>query len=455
MRLELVRVAVVWYDARGAHHREMGLDVSSLPHGALPKYLRTMLDSAQYGMRLQPFVDLNALPEWPKPDSATRRTRFIQHYMPKTEASPPVAQDPTSLAQVIERGDCDEAKGLYERAHKYSGAAFQIPDPFAGLRIAVLELAKLCDCGSLWMMVGCTEKRHIINIRVVSIRKLHDRTPVFVVLYGAACPDEDVQFVAWALARNAATPLNPGVAYLNSNQFMVHRLTVKLLLQMLQMNRSLVPPDLPIERKRLKENFAASVLGPVGPLYEIFFAGIQNRLLCATCRARSRKECSQCFAVVYCNEECQRKHWAVHRDDCIPRAAPGRWITVQASDLHSDPSRSGHLTNTVDLVQHPAADARRRAKPFVVKLWHPSCLVPYTPGCIRGYYRTMEMIDSRRSLVLSISDPRELLDILEQELIGPRIEYGGMRMYRWAKRTGTWTYDICVDRVPPAALSGW
>ncbi|KAH9934575.1 uncharacterized protein BXZ73DRAFT_100766 [Epithele typhae] len=434
----------------------MGVDVSSLPRGALPKYLRSVLDSTQYGMRLQPFVDLNALPEWPKPDSATCRTRFIQHYTPQTEASHTVAHDPTSLAQTIERGDGDQAKGLYERAHKYWAAAFPVPNPFVGLRIAVLELAKLCDCGSPWMMLVCgTEKRRIINIRVVSIRKLHDRTPVFVVLYGAVYPDDDGQFFAWALAQNSATPLNPGVAYLNSNQFVVHPLAVKLLLQLLQMNKNLVPPDLPIERKHHEETFVASVLGPVGPLYQLSTVGVQERLLCAACRARSGKECSQCFAVVYCNEECQRKHWAVHRDDCIPRTAPGRWITIQASALHSDPSRFESRMSIADLVQHPAAESRRRAKPFVVKLWHLWCQIPYTPGCLRSYYSSIEMIDSRRSLVLAISGPRELLDILEEELIGPRIEYGGNTMYRWAKRTGTWTYEICVDRVPPAALSGW
>ena len=45
----------------------------------------------------------------------------------------------------------------------------------------------------------------------------------------------------------------------------------------------------------------------------------QSQLWCAMCEkigAPSCNTCSGCGAVAYCNAECQKAHWAIHRPDC-------------------------------------------------------------------------------------------------------------------------------------------
>ncbi|EIW53186.1 uncharacterized protein TRAVEDRAFT_52321 [Trametes versicolor FP-101664 SS1] len=44
-------------------------------------------------------------------------------------------------------------------------------------------------------------------------------------------------------------------------------------------------------------------------------------------------------------------------------------------------------------------------------------------------------------------DPATFADLVA-EMAGPRGGYGGVKMYRWAKRTGDWELSICVDRKP-------
>ena len=36
------------------------------------------------------------------------------------------------------------------------------------------------------------------------------------------------------------------------------------------------------------------------------------------------------------------------------------------------------------------------------------------------------------------------------EMTGPRGGHEGLKMYRWARRTGDWEFSICLDRAPSA-----
>lgn len=41
---------------------------------------------------------------------------------------------------------------------------------------------------------------------------------------------------------------------------------------------------------------------------------------------------------------------------------------------------------------------------------------------------------------------------IQAEMRGPRGGYEGMKMYRWAKRTGDWELSVCLDRVPETGI---
>ena len=45
-------------------------------------------------------------------------------------------------------------------------------------------------------------------------------------------------------------------------------------------------------------------------------------------------------------------------------------------------------------------------------------------------------------------DDRKLFGEFYREMCGPRGGHGGLKMYRWAKRTGDWELSVCLDRAP-------
>ena len=62
----------------------------------------------------------------------------------------------------------------------------------------------------------------------------------------------------------------------------------------------------------------------------------------------------------------------------------------------------------------------------------------------------MMLYDRKRSFQLwwfRAQDPATF-DEFYAEMDGPRGGYGGLKMYRWAKRTGDWELSICLDREP-------
>lgn len=44
----------------------------------------------------------------------------------------------------------------------------------------------------------------------------------------------------------------------------------------------------------------------------------QTSLQCGYCQKYSKdiKKCSRCKLVLYCNQECQKKHWNLHKENC-------------------------------------------------------------------------------------------------------------------------------------------
>lgn len=50
--------------------------------------------------------------------------------------------------------------------------------------------------------------------------------------------------------------------------------------------------------------------------------------ICATCaESNAPKKCAKCKAVQYCNRECQRIHWFVHKKECNREVNNGSLLT--------------------------------------------------------------------------------------------------------------------------------
>ena len=45
-------------------------------------------------------------------------------------------------------------------------------------------------------------------------------------------------------------------------------------------------------------------------------------------------------------------------------------------------------------------------------------------------------------------DDTERFSAFLREMTRPRGGHGGLKMYRWARRTGDWEFSVCLDRAP-------
>ncbi|KAH9925058.1 uncharacterized protein BXZ73DRAFT_79161 [Epithele typhae] len=301
----------------------------TVPRHAQTAFLRAALDSAQYGFRVRPTFNLTALPEWPKPTPSLAQARRIQHYTRQLNDAH-ADEDPTSLAQAVERGPRKLSRDIYLCASKHSPrfSPAAATNPAISTRMALLEIAKLTDCGAPWIVLDSSKGwmvriRVSLDVQVVSVRKAHDRGPVFVLLYRVFGRHDAVvtEDSAWTIAqeRKALLPPEPST----ENRFSVHPTAMKLLLKLLRMNAAVVPADFPLQREATDEGYALSALQPMGHLDHRSLVWIEQRLSCEVCGRKPVKECTQCSLVAYCCKEssaatpgypeCQRKDWAVHR----------------------------------------------------------------------------------------------------------------------------------------------
>lgn len=103
-------------------------------------------------------------------------------------------------------------------------------------------------------------------------------------------------------------------------------------------------------------------------------------------------------------------------------------------------SRVTHIDHEAGAPPAPPNECGDR--PFLVKL---QLEVPGAPP------QSMMVYDRKRSLGLVYVHRRDddaLFTRLVEEMRGPRGGYGGLKMYRWARRSGEWELSVCVDRQP-------
>ncbi|KAI0649718.1 hypothetical protein C8Q79DRAFT_343079 [Trametes meyenii] len=407
----------------------------------LDKRLHSALDAAQEKERCAEILNRTGLPHWPlvKADELDSRARPV--------------------LDAVKRGNWNEARNN-SLSNLLGGPSTQpdlFTDPFMDLRQTVMSLANVLDQGMLWCTIQDPEReQHAINIRILDVYELDERTPAMVILYSHFSRENALEGARWVQDQVQKNPKNIGGIGMDIKATLLEQ---KLLLKLLSINTKLLPHGYTPKRGRYEEKYRATVVLPLGPLGPEAIGKLNNNTGCDVCGKHSGLRCGQCQSASYCGPTCQKADWPSHKQACRSLKG-GRWVKIpfraavpgtesmqqavinryttmtRAEDIPANSLSSGDSSS---LVPPPNTQGN---KPFLMKIQ----VGLYGPG-----RDTMMLYDRQRSFgqvwAVRMDGAATFADLVA-EMAGPRGGYGGVKMYRWAKRTGDWEFTICVDRQP-------
>ncbi|KAI0658124.1 hypothetical protein C8Q70DRAFT_1045837 [Cubamyces menziesii] len=423
----------------------MGIELpphTRIPDEDLEKRLRLALDAAQEKNRFSDALKTLDLPQWPliKADKIQSNSR--------------------PLLEAVRRGNWQEARqNQAAMALGASGAPAIFVDPFMDMRQTLMSLANALDNGFMWCLIQDPDLDvHAINIRFLRIYELDEKTPAMVLLYRPFNRSNAIEGARWAQRQAANNPQNVGGIGVNIKATLLEQ---KLLLKLLKMNAKLLPSDFTVERQPDEERFKVSVLLPLGPLGPEAIGKLNNNTGCIVCGKRAGMRCGQCQSASYCSAECQHADWQSHKQTCRSLKG-GRWIPVPfrtappgmegayitTINRYTSITRTSDLMNSITQTDSTVAPLNIHGeRPFLVKI--------QLTQTGYGRVRTMTVYDRQRSFgnvyIAQCDDPGSF-DKLLSELTGPRGGFGGVKMYRWARRVGDWEFSVCLDRPPEADI---
>ncbi|KAI8996668.1 hypothetical protein BD414DRAFT_434731 [Trametes punicea] len=419
--------------------QSMGIELpqnTKIPDDTLEKRLRAALDAAQEKSRFPSQLKPLELAPWPlaKADELNSRAR--------------------PLLDAVKRGNWQEALANYMRGRGACAAPELYVDPFMDLRQTVMSLANVLDQGLTWCTVQDPEReKHAINIRFLHVLELDEKTPAIVLLYRPFSQQNAIEGARWCQLQVEKNPRNVGGVGANVTATLLEQ---KLLLKLLSMNARLLPPDFKFEKQQYEEHYRASVLLPVGPLGFEAIGKLNSNTGCATCGEHAGRRCGQCQSVSYCSPECQRADWPSHKPTC-QAIKGGRWVKVPfraavpgMEGMHAALiNRFTNMTRPEDVLS--AVSPGDPSVPFPNVHGERLFLVKMQVGLAGAARDTIMVYDQQRSfgnVYVAREDGPALFSDLVGEMAGPRGGYGGVKMYRWANRTGDRELSVCVDRRP-------
>ncbi|KAI0372563.1 hypothetical protein BV20DRAFT_964170 [Pilatotrama ljubarskyi] len=421
----------------------MGVDIpktTSLQDDVLEKRLRAALDAAQEKYLFSDRFPLNTqdLREWP----------LLKADELRSNARP--------LLEAVRRGNLQEIRDR-SAANLLGGSG---PEeaygyPFINLRRTTMSLADVLDRGLTWCTIqDPVHKENAINIRFLQVYELDDTTPAIVLLYRAFSRDNfGREGARWCQHQMKSNPKNVPGAGVAIDATVLEQ---KLLLKLLGLNRKLLPPDYAPKKQRYEEQFRASVLLPLGPLGFEAINKLGGSTGCAICEERGRFRCKQCQSVWYCSADCQRADWPTHKQLCLSLKG-GRWckVTFRATPPGMEKMHISTINQYTDLTRMKGDSGSMTVgdpnKPFPNTHGDKPFLVKLQVGLGGPGLTGIMVYDRQRSfnqVYVTHWDNPVAFEELVEEMEGPRGGFGGLKMYRWAKRTGDWELSICVDRQP-------
>ncbi|RDX41978.1 hypothetical protein OH76DRAFT_1467037 [Lentinus brumalis] len=398
----------------------MGINLptsTKLSDDALEKRLREGLNASQNRENIPAPLNMSSTRPWPmlKPWDASASS---------SAQGRPVfnAVRRTSVQEMAEHAQALRAGQRYDPSPLYTNA-------FMDIRQTMMSIGHALDRGQRWCIIQDTKcETYALNIRFLSVLEIDDRTPAIVLLYRMHTAKDAIEGMQWGQHQYDKDPnsrVEGGISMITATP-----LEMKLLMKLLSMNAKLLPPDYKPERGPYEEKHKVSVLLPVGPLSFEALGSLNNDTGCAICEKERTSRCSQCQSVSYCGAECQKADWPEHKKACRSLKG-GRWCTI--------PFRTNYADNIL-------ADFMSRRSLFLVKI-----------QAGMGTETTMLIYDRNRTfkeVFFFLEDDPETHAAVLAEIRGPRGGYGGLKMYRWAKRTGDRQLSICLDR-PPTMPIAW
>ncbi|KAI0689810.1 hypothetical protein C8T65DRAFT_721316 [Cerioporus squamosus] len=274
-------------------------------------------------------------------------------------------------------------------------------NPFLALRGLLAGIGRSLDDGGTWCVIQAEDE----SSSVVSVLEVDKDVPAIVVLYRP-------------FIRGSSNAPAIGKAFIHINKSLVE---VKLLLLYLKLNASLVFADFPVDKKPNEARFKPSVLLPVAPLDFDALSKMAHNLGCSVCGKKAASRCAQCQSV--CTAEpvkCQRADWPEHKQSCKSLKG-GRWVPITFQAQLPIPSI-------------PGLDPKQ---------------MKYMSNMNKSGWAYMTIYDRKRSFQgFMLRKDNPAFDEFYMEMLGPRGGFEGMKMYRWAKRTGDWELTVCLDRQP-------
>ncbi|RPD60626.1 hypothetical protein L226DRAFT_506562 [Lentinus tigrinus ALCF2SS1-7] len=408
----------------------MGIELprtTRLPDDVLDKRLRDALNYSQHKSGLPPSLDPERLPRWPQGRPLFKMLRKVD------------------LAEVREIENAERAGGVYERE------LFQ--DVFWDLGQTMMAIGKALDSGRTWCVVQDSEQTLAVLLRFLCVVCVDSDTPGVVLTYWAINNETGAEGADWICMQMRR---DVGVTEIKATV-----LEMKLLLKVLAMNARLLPPEYKPPKDPLEKHFKLSVLFPLAPLSFDVLGKLNSDVGCALCGKRQASRCSQCHSVSYCGAgtsslPCQKADWPSHKQTCRSLKG-GHWVTIPfRMSFPGEPNNtilSYHsdiptILDEFNYTLRKALGAENGPPPnihgektFLVKLQAPE-----------GAFLIYDRRKSFHSVFFWREDDPTIYDQCIAEIRGPRIVYGGRKMYRWARRTGDFQLSVCLDREPNTVI---
>ena len=85
-----------------------------------------------------------------------------------------------------------------------------------------------------------------------------------------------------------------------------------------------------------------------------------------------------------------------------------------------------------------------------VNIWGNKLFLVKIQPTMSGSPTHMMLYDRKRSFQVFFVREDDTVNFAAflEEVRGPRAEMKGLKMYRWARRTGDWEFSVCLDRAP-------
>ncbi|KAJ3720026.1 hypothetical protein C8R42DRAFT_710715 [Lentinula raphanica] len=406
--------------------RNMGVDLSPstrLPQDALEKKFRSAIDASQSFSTLipkPPFDPLTVSP-WSK----------------KTCKRP--------LLDLVRRGSMREMYAQLQANMQGKESAWDLyENPFMDIRQTMMTIADNLDQGYKTNLVQDKESKSAICIRVVEVRMINDDTPVMMVLYRRGTRDSpSFEIVKW-VQQVMGAPLRQIVATAEEQ---------KLLLAILNANARRLSSTYSVKRHSsgLESAFALSFLLPVGPINQYDMGKLTHSSGCVVCGKKTNSKCSRCRAMEYCGVECQRAHWSEHKPTCNSLQG-GEWVeiifSVNTPEMRRLAAKGQGRIVSWNNMSGPTKD-NLKSRPYEDDPVLPTNIHSQNPFLIKMQRGPAILIYDRTRSIEVFLCPENDLNGYEKTMSQMHTGQMGLKIYRWAKRTGEDRLSVCLNRPPP------